>query len=117
MLQKKMKPSCTANSSNARVRLSEGWRIQIRAAPMPIRANSRVHTTGKTQAGGDSGGFAMVSAYCCAPLRVSQPERPPTASAIKIQIAYVFHAFICHHPVYCMHRRPRYAASTGRQYM
>ena len=54
---------------------------------MPIRANKMPQTMGKTMAGGESGGWMMLSLYSLAPSRVSQPDRPPTASERRIQAA------------------------------
>ena len=52
----------------------------IRAALMPIRVKSTVHTTGKTHEGGESGGVS-ISLYKDILLRVKNAEIVPTSSA------------------------------------
>ena len=53
------------------------------AIPIPINANSTVHTTGNTQAGGVSHGFISVGYTCCTLFRISSPVSPPAARLIN----------------------------------
>lgn len=58
---------------------------------MPIIMNNIVHTMGKSQPGGDSGGLLSFSKVSIPPL-VMSAESPPTASGIAMEtiIAFVF---------------------------
>ncbi len=58
---------------------------------MPIIAKSKVHTTGKSQAGGERGG-CLSSANCFILLFVRNADSPPTAKGTARHIIKSFHS-------------------------
>ena len=83
------------------LRSVEGGIILILAAPIPMSRYRTLQTTGKTIAGGESGGCFAQVLKSCEPSLVSQADNPPTDSVRRIQRVYDFHGsiFISDHPV------------------